>query len=130
VQGTGAGAGGHEKLRFFPRAADSRHVRIRGGEERGVCDTFFQETVLFPRWDQRPEKATTGDATLNHNQDSVRFVFEFFFYKSFFCRGWGGEGTGDYPRPFISDPLFFFFLPGRCELLKEPTSTPHHTLLH
>lgn len=90
VQGTGAGAGGHVKLRFFPRAADSRQVQVRG-EERGVCGTSFQEIVLLPRWDQRPEKATPGGATLNPNQDSVRFVFEFFFYKSFFCWG-GGEG--------------------------------------
>ncbi|CAK9201609.1 unnamed protein product [Sphagnum jensenii] len=55
--GDGRRCGGHVKLRFFPRAADSGHVQVRG-EERGVCGTFFQETVLLPRWDQRPEKAT------------------------------------------------------------------------
>jgi hypothetical protein len=107
VQRTGAGAGGHVKLRFFPRAADSRHVRIRG-EESGVWGTFFEETVLFPRWDQRPEKATPGDATLNPNQDSVRFVFEFFFYKSFFCRG-GGITQGHLFRILC---FSFFFLGG------------------
>lgn len=121
VQGTGAGAGGHVKLRFFPRAADSRHVQVRG-EERGVCGTFFQEAVLLPRWDQRPEKATPGGATLNPNQDSVRFFFEFFFYKSFFCWGGGEVGRGELPKA-----IYFgsFFFPGSCELLKEPTA--HHT---
>jgi len=41
--------------------------------------------------------------------------------------GWGREGG--LPKAIYSDPLFFFFLPGRCELLKEPTTTPHPTSL-
>jgi hypothetical protein len=84
-------------------------VRIRGGEERRVCDTFFQETVLFPRWDQRPEKATTGDATLNPNQDSVRFVFEFFFIKVSFVGGGGGREGGLPKAIYFGSFVFLLF---------------------
>ncbi len=74
MQGTGAGAGGHVKLRFFPRAADSRHVRVRGRKEGGVWHVFPRD-CSFPQVGPAAGERYPGDATLNPNQDSVKFLF-------------------------------------------------------